>query len=266
MEEEEEGVIEFYSFTDEMRDQAESQLLNDKTSLSPFIYTKFEKQASKMWNDFYKHNSTNFYKDRHYLIKEFSEMLSMNVLLEVGCGVGNALFPLSLEAPLLKFQVCDFSAEAIRLLKSNENFLPDRMQAEVCDISSNLPSFIEPCNGVLMLFVLSAISPEKHRLTIINSTQNLTQGGIVFFRDYAKYDLAQLRLAKKGKKKLKDNFYLKQDGTRVFYFTTEYVQEIFEGFQIVENQYHYRLIKNRKDSKDMHRVWIQAKMVKINNY
>lgn len=266
MEEEEEGPIEFYNFTDEMRHQAESQLSNDQTSLSPFIYTKFEKQASKMWNDFYKHNSTNFYKDRHYLIKEFSEMLSMSTLLEVGCGVGNALFPLSSEALSLNFQVCDFSPEAIRLLKSNQNFIPERMQAEVCDISSNPPPFSEPCNGVLMLFVLSAISPENHRQAILNSTQRLTPGGIIFFRDYAKYDLAQLRLAKKGKKKLKDNFYLKQDGTRVFYFTTEYVEEIFEGFQIIENQYHYRLIKNRKDSKDMHRVWIQAKLLKVNNY
>jgi hypothetical protein len=39
------------------------------------------------------------------------------------------------------------------------------------------------------------------------------------------------------------------------------VKEIFGsvGFTEIENQYHYRLIENRKDQKKMHRVWIQAK-------
>lgn len=85
--------------------------------------------------------------------------------------------------------------------------------------------------------------------------------GILYFRDYGRYDLAQLRLSQRGNQKLKDNFYIRSDKTRAYYFTTEEVKEMFEaaGFAEIENEYHYRLIENRKDQKKMHRVWIQAK-------
>ena len=258
----EENQIEFYDFTEDMKQQAEEDINQDHILLTPFVYTKFEKLASRMWNDFYKSNSTNFYKDRHYIVKEFSELHNCDILLEVGCGVGNAIFPTIQEIPELRIQACDFSDRAIQLLRQCPNFDDSKISSAVCDISNEIPPFIEPCGAVLMLFVLSAISPEKHRQAVLNSAANLRSGGIFFFRDYARYDLAQLRLAKKGKKKLKDNFYLKQDGTRVYYFTTEDIELIFEGFTIIQNEYHYRLIKNRKDQKTMHRVWLQAKLIK----
>lgn len=48
---------------------------------------------------FYKENTTKFFKDRHYLTAEFSELLQCEkekkVFCELGCGVGNALFPLA---------------------------------------------------------------------------------------------------------------------------------------------------------------------------
>ena len=58
-----------------------------------------------------------------------------------------------------------------------------------------------------------------------------------------------MRLAQRAQQKLKDNFYIRSDKTRAYYFTTEEVQAIFEGagFETVENEYHYRLIENRKD-------------------
>jgi hypothetical protein len=88
--------------------------------------------------------------------------------------------------------------------------------------------------------------------------------GILYFRDYGRYDLAQLRLAQRGGQKLKDNFYIRSDKTRAYYFTTDEVRDIFTGagFEVLENEYHYRLIENRKDQKTMHRVWIQSKFIK----
>ena len=66
---------------------------------------KYEKETGKHWNTFYKNHSVNFFKDRHYLQTEF-EVLSPSTerrtLLELGCGVGNTVYPLIAEDPLLK--------------------------------------------------------------------------------------------------------------------------------------------------------------------
>ncbi len=107
---------------------------NDTKYISDWKKAKLLEETSKNWNRFYKKNNRNFFKDRHYLGKEFGEYIGVKVkeheelskkikvsqpplLLEVGCGVGNSLFPLMREFPELRFVGCDYSDVAIKLLR-----------------------------------------------------------------------------------------------------------------------------------------------------
>jgi methyltransferase-like protein 6 len=92
-----------------------------------------------------------------------------------------------------------------------------------------LPFPKETANFGLFLFVLSAISPENFNKVARKIFEQMAEGAILYFRDYGRYDLAQLRLAQRSNQKLKDNFYVRSDKTRAYYFTTEEVKEIFEG-------------------------------------
>ena len=84
-------------------------------------------------------------------------------LLEVGCGVGNFLFPLLTELPNLFIYACDFSSTAIDLLRQNPQYDQQRIESFVCDLTEEKELAIEEdsIDFCSMIFVLSAIHPEK---------------------------------------------------------------------------------------------------------
>ena len=53
-----------------------TRLLDDSVTVSEFKKNKLEKDAQRNWDLFYKRNSTNFFKDRHWTCREFQELCS----------------------------------------------------------------------------------------------------------------------------------------------------------------------------------------------
>ena len=153
--------------------------------------------------------------------------------LEVGCGVGNAFLPVMASNPDLDGCAIDFAASAIQLLHEKPAFQalvadrggPKGCSAYVCDITKDdIPAAAlgedgEGCDVILLLYCLSALSPATMHVAVNKLAASLRPGGVLLFRDYGRYDEAQLRFGTGHR--LAEHFYVKQDGTRVFYFTTE---------------------------------------------
>ena len=62
-------------------------LESDKECVSDFKRNKLETEARKNWDLFYKRNTTNFFKDRRWLTREFPELLQ--AITEASCSMHN---------------------------------------------------------------------------------------------------------------------------------------------------------------------------------
>jgi len=236
-----------------------------KKQVVEFWKTKYEEQAHKYWDLFYKRNKTNFFKDRHYLDQEFPQIFEPSPepkhLLEVGCGVGNTIFPLLRHVPHLHVHGIDFSPRAIQMVREHSLYAMGRCTAHVCDIVKD--SFPEQVASgtmdfVMVMFVMSAIHPDHHLVVFKKLFDSLKPGGFLFFRDYGLYDMAQVRL--KGESRLGHKFYVRCDGTRTYFFELEELAGIFEGCggEPLLMTYSRKIIKNRKEKTEMKRVWVQC--------
>ncbi|CAK9438546.1 uncharacterized protein LODBEIA_P27700 [Lodderomyces beijingensis] len=239
----------------------------------------FNANPAKYWDIFYKQNKENFFKDRNWLKIEFpllfevttKEYQEPTTILEIGCGAGNTFFPIlsQNENENLKIFACDYSKVAVDLVKSNEIFELQHDKgvaySSVWDLANEqgeLPEDLEPnsVDFVIMIFVFSALHPNQWNQAVSNLSKVLKPGGQILFRDYGRYDLAQVRF-KKGRL-LQDNFYIRGDGTRVYFFTEEELETIFckDGgpFNKIKIATDRRLLVNRKKQLKMYRNWLQG--------
>lgn len=225
-----------------------------------------DKDAALNWDLFYKRHATQFFRDRHYLHKELPALLSARSILEVGCGVGNTVYPLlDLCPPSTRLWACDFSPTAVDLVKANTAYDAARLTAFTADLTcdaleQNVPrGSIEFCT---LVFVLSAIAPDKFSAAIRNIGSVLVAGaGRVYLRDYCAGDLAEERLHRPGRtRRLSRRAYCRSDGTRTYFFTEEEVVAMFasEGFSCDWVNTERRTIVNRGSGSTMQRRWIQA--------
>ncbi|XP_014447581.1 methyltransferase-like protein 8 isoform X2 [Tupaia chinensis] len=264
---------------------------------------KYENEASKYWDTFYKIHKNKFFKDRNWLLREFPEILPLDQktkektgesswdhmktnaancfsrmycppmtegenhckkssdssdgqsntrpdfsnlhfeghrkgplktelfpgsnaifrILEVGCGAGNSVFPILntlKNFPESFLYCCDFASGAVELVKSHSSYRAGQCSAfvhDVCDEGSPYPFPDGILDVVLLVFVLSAIHPDRMQGVINRLSKLLRPGGMLLFRDYGRYDKTQLRF-KKGHC-LSENFYVRGDGTRAYFFT-----------------------------------------------
>lgn len=236
-------------------------LLLDEEEEQEQAFQQFRRNASTNWNVFYNQNKTNFFKDRHYLHKSFPNELGWlydNIMkddaiigadvvdgsnherespllgngkvkdvvvriIEVGCGVGNAILPLLEQhsklmqqytkelrpgPPQLHIHCLDFAPNAIELLKKDARYQAaakeGRATAHVYDLSSTHPSTINidisdtqtqslanTADVAILLFCLSAIGPHPSlalRRAARNVIDMLRPGGVLLFRDYGRLD------------------------------------------------------------------------------
>ncbi|KAF9430991.1 hypothetical protein BGZ94_000937 [Podila epigama] len=233
----------------------------------------YHAEAAENWNKFYSKNENRFFKDRHWLRIEFPELFQMveadageKNVMEIGCGAGNTMFPLLIESknPKLFVYACDFSSTAVDVVKANPEYDPARGKAFVWDLAGDdIPPEVEPesMDVLVLIFVLSALHPDKWENAMNNLYKLLKPGGLIVFRDYGRYDMAQLRFKKN--RLLSDNFYVRGDGTRVYFFDSEEIVKLFGSrFTIEENAVDRRLITNRLRRIKMYRVWLQGKFRK----
>lgn len=254
--------------TDEEKQQLKKQ---DARLVSEHKARQLELNSKKHWDLFYKRNETRFFKDRHWTTREFEAIFEeekghdRKVLLEVGCGVGNLIYPLVEEGLNYYFYGCDLSTKAIELFKSNELYNEDVVEAFQADITEDDIFQHLEANSVdvaTLVFVLSAIHPEKFTVALKNVYKLLKPNGKLLFRDYGLYDMAQLRF--KPGHKIAENFYMRQDGTRSYYFSVDFVEKLFAdvGFIVAENAYVHRRTVNKKEDLDVGRIFVQAKLLK----
>jgi methyltransferase-like protein 6 len=191
-------------------------------------------------------------------------------MLEVGCGVGNAVIPLIEINPLLKVYAIDFAKSAIDTLLKHKycqgNDPPIyAFQADI--VKDNLDNIQEESLDIILcLFVLSAISPSDHAQVIYKLSRLLKPGGKLLIRDYGRFDEAQLRFKKGGK--LDDNFYVRCDGTCSYFFELQELVKICENTNnLIEEEAKYilRQFANRQKRQKRTRVWVHCKFIKKTN-
>lgn len=269
--------------------------------VSDFDRERFNAQPEKWWDLFYKQKNASFFKDRKWLVQEFPVLAEVTrkdagrkLVLEVGAGAGNTAFPVMRmnENEELEVVAADFSKKAVETMRAAEDYTREdmvgKMRAEVWDAAGDvMPEGVQEqsVDVVVMIFIFSALSPQQWSQAVRNVWKVLKPGGQVLFRDYGRGDLAQVRF--KAGRWMGENFYVRGDGTRVYFFDKDELVRIWSGdldkvrdaskesgevvsddvvatpsFEVLNVDVDRRLIVNRQRRIKMYRCWLQGQFRK----
>lgn len=265
----------------------EEQYAKQKSQpVSDFDKARFNSDPQKWWDLFYKQKTSTFFKDRKWLRQEFPILdevtkvgAGKKVVLEIGAGAGNTAFPIlkENENPDLRIHAYDFSKKAVETIRASPDYDEKHIQAEVWDVATDQNTGLPPgllqgsVDVVIMIFIFSALTPAQWTQAVANVWNVLKPGGVVLFRDYGRGDLAQVRF--KAGRWMDENFYVRGDGTRVYFFEKDELASIWAGnsvqpgdlnhhFDILNLDVDRRLIVNRQRRIKMYRCWVQARFQK----
>ena len=248
---------------------------------------------SEAWDKFYTKTTANHYKLRYNLRHFFHELLPPDVspsyqppaplkstshsdplvLFETGCGTGSTIIPLLRANPRLNAVAIDISPVAVKYLKQQPEYTPDRISAFVADLTrpftySDSSGLKNGVDFVSCVFTLSAIHPEDIDKAIIGIKSCMKEGAIVLIRDYAAGDMREMKLERKwGLVENTKRLCRRGDGTLARFWTVDEMKELWgsEDIECLECCVMERRIRNRKTDVDMGRKWIQAKFKKKNH-
>ena len=275
-----------------------------------------EERPNNAWELFYKTHGTKFFRDRHYLKKSFEKDLILTSddetsssrdgdddallrkeVLEIGVGVGNALFPLLRANPNgLRFHAADVSETAIEQLKLHEEYDETKIvNAFVVNAGekecfgggggyreeeggggggSQVSIKDESFDVVLMCFFLSALTDEEIRNCLTEVRRVLRKGGVALVRDYAdddaKNDLSEFYPGKKVVMEEEREAYRRKDGTLARFFSERQMMEMFTrvGFKKREEKEGSTVKRvvftqtNRKKNIEIARAFLEGRFVK----
>ena len=118
---------------------------------------------------------------------------------------------------------------------------------------------------VVMVFVLSAVTPPRVDRFLEQVYQTTSPGGLVCFRDYGLYDMPMLRFDDDANvtcstEMSKDQVFVRGEGTIARFFSTETTKQLFElaGFETTECRYCTVFNNNRKTGQQLKRVFVHG--------
>lgn len=115
-----------------------------------------------------------------------------------------------------------------------------------------------PADVALLVFMLSAVPPQRMALVLQLAHASLRPGGLLLFRDYALYDLPQLRFEPEAM--LGKNLFRREDDTLAYFFSVPDIQEraAAAGFAAVECSYACVNNENRKTGEVLQRAFLHG--------
>ena len=259
----------------------------------PHAWERFYLTHSK---DGAKGHDVGAFKDRHYLRKVFGELCDADAraspetfrspltpetlrnvdeanavdVLELGCGVGNSVYPL-LRANLdMRVVAVDCSPTAVAALRANPEFDSRRVRAHVVDASASgsMRECVEDdsMDAVTAVFFLSALTENGLRHATEEIARVLRPNGVFLFRDYARGDVksdASSQFVPGERVDGDGKVYRRPDGTLAVFFDADDLNAAFRSVglegacEIVTHS-----VTNRKLGVTIDREFVQGRFVK----